>query len=577
MISAAFDINQFIRDTAAVARLVPASDLFPRSLRRIQLPPSCIALACTENHQPQLIKGGGWIDAETASEVMFVKTGPAFINYRISRLNSKDDFEFQAEVRIAVQVVPERTELALFRREVLGHSGRADISDLTRHCEETVRETLTAFAAQREAETLSSPGSWTDFDAFLAERFNPLGFSSGLSLAADVRLTLDSPDFQEAKLAAVNQADRAKRAESEAARRALALETRRSEMEDLIKLIERARAADDPAHFLKTIQLMDAARRAETYGGLMGLSAQTSQTAAIVTVAGQELLWFDPSSPTVPSRRLELPASLGALRSVRLTADGERALVGARTGVHIVNLDDGMTQSYLFPMSREPRGGVNAAALIEDKLYATHSEIGLVRWTISNADAAESCLADLTKGAKTVRDAQSQDGRLWFAAGPRVIAWNPKDPPSAVTYLAPNDVQTLLVADGGVFAGLDNGAILRWPIGHPVDAEPLRPADGRAVHSLEWLGGGGAPRLLIADQQPYLTLQVLGDSYQAQYRWRRGLRWGFAAEDLIVGVDESRDQLILWRSDDPHEPFATISIGRLTGQPIQDVGIIPCA
>jgi hypothetical protein len=103
--------------------------------------------------------------------------------------------------------------------------------------------------------------------------------------------------------------------------------------------------------------------------------------------------------------------------------------------------------------------------------------------------------------------------------------------------------------------------------------EWIRPPSGEAVHSLEWLPGGGAPRLLIADKRPYLTLQVLGDTYHAAYRWTQPLRWGFAAEDWIIGVNDARDQLIIWRGDTPEEPVATLHIGRLFGQSIQDVAL----
>jgi len=113
-----------------------------------------------------------------------------------------------------------------------------------------------------------------------------------------------------------------------------------------------------------------------------------------------------------------------------------------------------------------------------------------------------------------------------------------------------------------------------WTTAAPVEAEPIRPPGGGPVHSLVWMSGGGVPRLLIADKRPALSLYVLGDAYHAEYRASQPLRWAAAADDLIVAVNEPRDQIILWRPEEPEEPLAAVSIGRLCGHSVQDVALL---
>jgi hypothetical protein len=112
MISTAFNLDAFIRDDAAFARVVPASDLFTLLSRQAVVPPSCVALVWGEAAQPWFVAGGRQIEAAGAREVLFVKAMPIPLEYEVSPLPSRDGFDFSASLRIAVQVVPDRSSFA---------------------------------------------------------------------------------------------------------------------------------------------------------------------------------------------------------------------------------------------------------------------------------------------------------------------------------------------------------------------------------------------------------------------------------------------------------------------------------
>ncbi|MFH1417965.1 MAG: hypothetical protein ABII12_06740 [Planctomycetota bacterium] len=576
-----FDMEAFSRDHTLVAVLVLADEVFSFLSRALTMPSACVAMVEGESGQPSLVPAGQSVEASGARALFFAKTSLLPLEYAFSGLDSKDGYEFDARVRLSVRVVPERAELAALRRAVFTGENRIDLSHLRDHCEEAVRTAVSAFTKTRDAAALSSPETWSQFDGLLTELFKPVGFESGLALGPDPRITLESPAYAEARQADQSASLHRKHLEAEEQLRAAAVEARARHLEDLEKLLERVRDIADKSGSMDVATLVktfDAGQRGVLYEGLVALNQTGSATRAILVAAGNELIWFDPASPQTPFRRQDLTSDLGPLRSIRLSQDGNDHLlmVGARNGIHLISAHDGKRVIYTLSCEEELRGGVNSAALLGDSLYATHSEVGLIRWERSRPDAHEVCLADVTDRAKSIRNVQADEsGRIWFTVNDRVISWEPTGDTAPVQLAAPADVTVLIVSDGHAYAGLENGAVVRWNTANTKNRVTLRSASGEAVRSLNWLGGGGIPRLLIADGRPLLDLQVLGDTYRGEYRCHRHLRWGFAAEDYIVGVDSSRDRIIIWRIDTPAEPAQTVSIGRICGRSIHDVALLP--
>jgi len=595
-----FDATTLNRDPDLVAVLVPAGDVFSFRVRQIVVPPACAVLLWEAGPQPRLARSGGIVESEGVRELLFVRTTPFAVLTRATKLNSRDGYEFSAAAQTAVQVIAERTELISFRSAILGSDNRAGADALQRYCEAVLRAAISDFVSSHDASTLLGPAAVGQFEPILAERFKPLGFESGLMLAGPARLTLESPDHARAKKAEQTAAARRKQAESEEQLRAAANESRARHLQDLVAILEQARglATKTNASLIEIIKTYDPARRGALYEGLAAMNRSGART-MIFVAAGNEIIAFDPSSPQAPTARLNLSSEVGPLRSLRLSITAGQAvlLVGAKSGVHIVDLGDGPSLRQTHALTEPPplRHGFNAAAILGDHLYATRSEIGLVRWSLTEPAKHEQCLADVTSelpqdtqpapaisrchtgqgprsaNARTVRDVQVDDaGRVWFSAGNRVLSWMPGTDAAPSILAAPAMVNAFVVASDLVYAGLGDGAIVVWPTDGPGEMQSIRGA-GRAINSLAWLAGGGAPRLLIADGEPRLDLQVIGDTYRVDYRCRWDIRWGFADADWIVGVNSAQDRLIIWRIDAPEESAAEVSIGRLCGHSIQDV------
>ncbi len=574
-----FDVTALNRDPDLVAVLLRAGDVFSFRVRQISVPPACAALVWEAGPQPRLARSGSIVESEGVRELLFARTTPFLLQFAAKALRSRDGYEFAATAYTSVQIIAERTELLSFRNAVIRSGSRLRADDLQRYCQAAVQSALHGFVSTSDAAALLSPTALDEFEPILTERFKPVGFESGLMLTGDARLTLESPDHARARQAEHAAAARRKQPETAEQVRAAANESRAKHLQDLAALLEQARglATKSNTSLIEIIKTYDPARRGALYEGLVALDRRAQQMTAVFVAAGSEIIVFDPSSPNEPKARLDLSSAAGPLRSLRVSHESGRAvlLVGARSGVHVVEIGDKpvLQRTYLLTEPPPLRHGFNAAALVGDHLFATHSEAGLVRWAVTEAAGHVQCLGDVTKGAKTVRDVQAdKSGRLWFSVDRRVVSWVPGAEAAATALAAPAQVDAVILADNLIYAGLADGTVLCRPTDGPGEPATVRRSD-RPVQSLAWLAGGGAPRLLIAEGRPHLDLQVIGDAYRVEYRCRWDVHWGFAAEDWIIGVSASRDQLIIWRIDLPEEPAAMISIGRLCGHSIQDVAM----
>ena len=576
----AFDLDAFSRGSDTIARLVRAEDLFGLLRRRVTVPTGCTALVWGSGGAPRVVGSGEAIEADGVREILFVRSAPIELSVRVDPAASRDGFAFRAEVAAAVHVVPERQDLASFRNAVLGSKGSADAARLTQVCDECLSAATLEFAKSRDAAALADPTTWEAFDAELAARFKPLGFSTGLALGRDPRVTFVSEAFAESQRNRQSARLRQERLEADAQLRSASVQARKAGLAELETLVEKARALAERAGGAgigDLIKSFDPTQRGEFYHGLLASAKTARPTRAILVVAGDELLEFDPSEMKQPRRRVSLSSPLGGLRSVRAaTIGGEQAiLVGAGRGVHRVAVEGGLAASYACPTEGAPRGGFNAAVIIGDSLAATHSELGLVRWSIQSPGTAECCLADLTAGVKTVRDIQiDAAGRAWLSIDDKVVQWRPDEPTATRVLRMPGAVTALLVCDEGIFAGLSDGRIVRRPHAEVDELEIVRGPGGGAVQALGRVAGGGVPRLVVAAGAAQVDLLVIGDASRAEYRAPLPIKWAVAGEDCLVGVGEGRDQLHIWRPGEPESPAATVSIGRLCGRSIQDVALL---
>ena len=91
------------------------------------------------------------IESGDVRELLIVRTVPFHLEYFFQGLVSKDGYDFTASIKMSVRVVPDRTELEAFRRNILGSHRRVAQDRLIQHCEQPVRAAVASFAKARAA------------------------------------------------------------------------------------------------------------------------------------------------------------------------------------------------------------------------------------------------------------------------------------------------------------------------------------------------------------------------------------------------------------------------------------------
>lgn len=612
MLSAKFDPQRFFQERENVALRVGAGEVFGLLRRTLDLPAPWAALVRLASGAIEVIRAGGAIEGRDADDVMFVRVTPVDLSISVDDLTSKEGYACRAEVGLRLRLVVERGDLVAFQESVLGSRRVVQCKRLIEHLAATVREGLAKFAADHEAAALMDARSAGAAATAITQEIEAACFASGLVLDAAPTVRFESESFRR-----VHQAEQratVRKAEHEVARQVDdALHQARAEhLEQLGSTLARLKelAANSPQTPLpELIRTFSEKQRGELYEALFASERPATRTKWIVVAAAEELLFFDPAKLDAPARRFRVDGAAGAARSVRVvTLDGTIVLlVGAATGVYVWPIDaSAPSATFLVPGAPRVRGGFNAAAVVGDRLVATHSELGIGVWGVGgigknqpppspslvrrgsesrsplesrSANAPyKSLFETMTRGAKAVRDVEAFDDRLYCSIDDRVIAWSSggdATAPNGIYSGSRSSITAICPAAGGVFAGNSDGDVLHWPVGSDAEPEMIHRGARRAAESVWVVESHGVRRLLLADTSPQVHSKVLGDSFVCHYEaGGQTLRRVEVAEDLLVATNDLRDRLILWSPSRPNRPSAIVPIGAMTGRSVQDVALV---
>lgn len=255
-------------------------------------------------------------------------------------------------------------------------------------------------------------------------------------------------------------------------------------------------------------------------------------------------------------------------------------LIGAATGLYLWPIDQNAPETtFLVSDAPRVRGGFNASVLIGDRLFATHSELGIHEWYVSEPNSGKARFGSMTRGAKAVRDVEFFDGDLYCSIDDRIIRWpidDSTDRPTCIYSGSGSIITALCPSSDGLFAGNSNGDILHWPSFSIEVPELIHRGQKRAAESIWLLSSHGVRRLIFTDTSHRVQTRVLGDSFTCHYEaGGQTIRRVEVAPDLLVATTELRDRLLCWTPDKPGKPFASIPLASLTGRSIQDVCLVP--
>jgi hypothetical protein len=583
-----FDPKLFLQKADSVALHVPASELFGLLKRSLDLPAQWAAMVRRTTGDHIVVRPGGSVDSADADDVLFVRTTPVEVTFSEEGIITRDRYQCRADLRLRVTLIPERSELLSFQKNVLGSHRVVQATGVARYFEPALRAALAQLAAQKDASDLVDSGAMDAVAAMLVDTLKAPCFTAGLVLDGKPSVRFGSKTLRQVQ--EVEQQSARRCAEHKAAREVQeALEKAQAEHLDhltslLTRLHEMAETSPD-VELPELIRTFSQQQRGEVYQALFKSEPIATHTQWVIAAAGGELLFFAPARLEEPSRRFRVEGKAGPIRSIQTArpSDGSTALlIGAATGVYRLLPDRVEPDLTLMVQDAPPvRGGFNSAALVGDRVFGSHSELGLREWGISDPAIGKPRFESMTRDAKAVRGVTFFDGNLYCAIDNRVIRWPGDQTTDRPTHIYTGSIAAITAicpASDGLYAGNAEGDVLYWTAGREDKPERLHTGMQRPVESIWLLLTHGVRRLVYTDTSLHLHARVLGDTFECRYEaGGQTLRRVEIAPDLLVATNDLRDRLICWGPGEPTKPAATIGVSRLCRRSVQDVCLVPSA
>lgn len=608
---ARFDMDRWLQDEATIGARFASRDLRGGlgfglfSPDRMKVPEGVAVRVTYDDGSVAVLEEGE--EAVGAFQAVAVKTRPFRLLFELDGLLSREDlpFRFTAEIEAEIDAGPDG--LQDFAGAHLAEGDAVACDDLRRAFLPEVAMAARNFVASREAADLARRDHTAEIEVALHEALRRDFFEGGITLREVEQVRLHSDAYErilEDKIEATVEEEKANRREIIRAAwikdqkdeilshrevqdlmRALEhegalkeIERRREQLmaegelqkiaQDSAqrKLAEEARTASnmmkilEEAGFKNVFEKFLEIARGEVAGSTTGVDPRLhgvpeDRTHRILCAAGREILAFEPRE-TRPAEVHALGAGdLGMLRSVQCARQGSRRVLvaGAQFGVYLLEAGRPVAP-FRIPGAGDKRGGVNAAAVLDGHLFATHSDYGLLQWPLEGGEA-RFVRPDLTAGKKTVRGVQTGPlGRLLFAADAEIYSFLPGtlEGPPTVFAGASDSITALVATERSLFAGTAAGDVLRWEFeapGEPPTREIARRPD--PVFMVKTCSVAGLPRLLVGWKGYGLLAKALETETEVSYPCETRVRWVDGASDFLYGVDRDGRRLFAWEAADP--------------------------
>ncbi|HEX8915172.1 MAG TPA: hypothetical protein VF796_22665 [Humisphaera sp.] len=531
---------------------------------------------------------------------VFVRPDPVRLAWTFDDLPAADGHALRVRYACGVRPVNDPTEIRMLQDVLM--SGRPSLrgEDVQRYLSATLRSAAVAAAAGKGIEAwLNDPAARDTLAAALKTAADRAAFSCGLEVLAPAQVELESPSFEQKRLADLQR----KLSEQEAAGRVEHF----NRATELLRQFEgiREKAPDlTPGTILGRLSPVDQGATLQT---LLLASAKNAQAADLWAVGGEYLIKVDARNGGTPRTELfPMPPTLGPLRSVQSAqADGERVLlVGARGGFYLVRPAEAADPEVYPDLGVESQLGFSRVVFqSRDRGFAAcHGDAGLVRWAYKHNHGPSGVLRPERFGARpqvgmpppapvfsvsaggsiqgSIQQANRvpgprnlqvlDDRRLLLSVGPRLWVVD-GDAVTTVDYAASAAGVASIVLDGRLVQVVhEDGTIatLDAPTLRTV-ATRQRPMRVRAVGALPWLG---STRLLLAGDDGPVQCVGTEDSLVSEYASaHRGLRVLAASADLVAGVSADRQRLVLWHAWDGRRPAAEVAVSAQIRHRIADV------
>ncbi|MBU0640672.1 MAG: hypothetical protein KKB50_17555 [Planctomycetes bacterium] len=439
---------------------------------------------------------------------------------------------------------------------------------------------LGRFVGEHRAEELMRADQREALGEFIGAQLRQFLFDTGLVLERVLRVEFASATLAQEEALRRQTTERVRQIKArEVVEQAATAATRRrlSDMTALLDKLKLVADADGQICWRDLLPALTPAERGRLLENLWRITPDRLVAKAIVAVVGAECVWLDPGEPERIIRRCRPGAELGGLRSVSFARTQNRLLVGAATGVWVLDAATGdVVGRHAVPGAVEPRSGFNAAAVVGDKLVATHSQLGCWCWPLDGAGAGQALLQPENGVPATIRAVTAlPDGRVVFAADDSVLIYDTAGQRLGEMDTAGDTIHCLTVVDDAVFLGTAKGMLLRdtldgsggvWEVLHRA-ADRIESIVARRWNDLVEI-------VIPAGEQGVCGVYGEEGVVAPLLRTDTRIRRVWACDDLLVALNRVRDRLIVMNANTPARCGHDVPIARMLHEWVEDVCMV---
>lgn len=319
-------------------------------------------------------------------------------------------------------------------------------------------------------------------------------------------------------------------------------------------------------------------------------SLKLTLTNYVLVATEKCLLQINPNETPIKFNEFLTDNRAGRYRSVKVlsTESGPYLVIGTEYGVLAGPLSPKPYPNDFTPYTigeLEKRGGsklaFNSVALVQNQLFATHSNYGLVRWRIDAPSQLDFPLQNVLEGSPMGRGIFNYNNHIFFISGNCVIEWNPlKERAEPVIYNtsiskhASNSISDLEIAsqlvavvvlNEKIYAISLEGSLYQWEFNNPAPIEKTDPfvSSGSKVYSLRVVYLKDSPVFLAGTNMACISTLPLAGTKEIPYIARRDIS-GFRAvdgrSDYIFAIEQGGRSVYIWHVAQRGAVIHTVSI-----------------
>lgn len=623
------DISAFMQEDSSLAMKFDSKDLPGLLSKELTVPEGAVALI-RQDRDDRCLHPNSSVSGSFSA--LLVKTHTLNLKFEVPQLRSEDDIAIKVSVSIKIQARGVELDLLQLRSSLMAKTNHLSQDDIRAHFTPSIEHSLKLFCGRRDAETLTREDQRIGVYQHLRQDLQKTLLETGFDLK-DVRNPLfESQQFDELRQKKVEERIREEslvnekrleilrkeldkevllkdiEAQDEIERRKKAARIERYEEirgrmgeDDLkamvmlldddnkrAKLIQELIEKDMSPEQKGQIKLSEIEDRLESRlreyqqqmaaltGAVIEAKSSDPVTKRILAVVGKRVLSFDPSTnlhPEVPKEVYDTgEGKLGYLRSARhqLHKGQDMLLVGAQRGIYQIVGED--QNEFVFPTEPVGKGGANSIAYFDERLFASHSELGIIEWAEGKRTSGSKVYEGATSDQSSSRGVTvGLDGRVYFSSGSQIHAFDLLTNSRNSVFKGSRDSITAFhITKSKLVAGNKSGQILEWDLNDPNSPRESPVKKKNPIYMLRSCSIAGQEYLIIGSKDYTVTLAAPEKELYREYHAREEVRWVDGAGDFIVGVSRSGYKIFVWDVQKQGEPKLTIRVS----DKVQDLFVI---